>query len=130
VDVRLHTVIYEVADEIKRAMEGLLEPTFEENWLGRAEVRNTFKVPKIGIVAGTYVTEGRMVRNADVRLLRDNVVVYQGKIASLRRFKEDVSEVKSGYECGLTIGNFSDVKVGDIIEAFKVEKAAPRELAI
>jgi translation initiation factor IF-2 len=128
VDLRLHTVIYEVSDEIKRAMEGLLEPTFQENALGRAEVRNTFKVPKFGVVAGTYVLDGRMVRNADVRLLRDNVVVYQGKIVSLRRFKEDVNEVKSGYECGLAIGNFSDIKVGDIIEAFKVEKVAPKEV--
>jgi len=128
VDIRLHTVIYEVSDEIRRAMEGLLEPTFKESSLGRAEVRNTFKVPKFGVVAGTYVLDGRMVRNADVRLLRDNVVVYQGKIASLRRFKEDVSEVKSGYECGLAIGNFNDIKIGDIIEAFKVEKIAPAEV--
>jgi translation initiation factor IF-2 len=130
VDVRLHTVIYEVADEIRRAMQGLLEPTFEEVWVGRAEVRNTFKVPKFGVIAGSYVMDGRMVRNADVRLLRDNVVVYQGKIVSLRRFKDDVTEVKSGYECGLAIGNYSDIKVGDIIEAYKTEKTAPKELAI
>jgi len=128
VDVRLHTVIYEVADEIKRAMEGLLEPTFQEVQLGRAEVRNTFKVPKVGVIAGSYVLDGRIVRNADVRLLRDNVVVYQGKISSLRRFKEDVGEVKSGYECGMAISNFSDVKIGDIIEAFKVEKVVAREM--
>jgi len=127
VDIRLHSVIYEVADEIKRAMEGLLEPTYQEAALGRAEVRNTFRVPKVGVVAGTYVLDGRMVRNADVRLLRDNVVVYQGKIVSLRRFKDDVNEVKSGYECGLAIGNFNDVKVGDIIEAFKIERVAPKE---
>jgi len=127
VDIRLHSVIYEVADEIKRAMEGLLEPTYQETALGRAEIRNTFRVPKVGVVAGTYVLDGRMVRNADVRLLRDNVVVYQGKIVSLRRFKDDVNEVKSGYECGLAIGNFNDVKVGDIIEAFKIERVAPKE---
>jgi translation initiation factor IF-2 len=109
-------------------MEGLLEPTFQEVQLGRAEVRNTFKVPKVGIIAGSYVLDGRILRNADVRLLRDNVVVYQGKISSLRRFKEDVGEVKSGYECGMAISNFSDVKVGDIIEAFKIEKVAPKEM--
>jgi translation initiation factor IF-2 len=130
VDVRLHTVIYEVSDEIRKALVGLLEPTLQESRLGRAEVRNTFKVPKYGTIAGTYVLDGRMVRNADVRLLRDNVVVYQGKIVSLRRFKDDVNEVKSGYECGLAIGNFSDIKVGDVIEAFKIEKTAPREVAI
>ncbi|MBI3449646.1 MAG: translation initiation factor IF-2 [Acidobacteria bacterium] len=128
VDLRLHTVIYEIADEIKRAMEGMLEPTFQEVQLGRAEVRNTFKVPKVGIIAGSFVLDGRIVRNADARILRDNVVVYQGKISSLRRFKEDVGEVKSGYECGMAISNFSDVKVGDIIEAYKVEKVAPKEL--
>ncbi|HXI03795.1 MAG TPA: translation initiation factor IF-2 [Candidatus Saccharimonadales bacterium] len=130
VDVRLHTVIYEIADQIQKAMQGLLEPTLEEKWIGRAEVRNTFKVPKFGVVAGIYVLDGQMLRNADVRLLRDNVVVYQGKVASLRRFKDDVNEVKSGYECGLGISNFSDIKIGDVIEAFKVEKVAPKEVAI
>ncbi len=128
VDIRLHTVIYEVAEEIRRAMEGLLEPTFQEITLGRAEVRSLFKVPKFGTIAGSYVLDGRIVRNADARLLRDNVVVYQGKITSLRRFKEDVSEVKSGYECGMAISNFTDLKVGDVIEAFKVEKVAPKEM--
>jgi translation initiation factor IF-2 len=126
VEIRLHTVIYEVSDEIQKAMQGLLEPTYEEALVGHAEVRNTFKVPKFGVIAGTFVVDGRMVRNADVRLLRDNVVVCQGKIASLRRFKEDVTEVKSGYECGLAIGNYSDIKIGDIIEAFKLEKVTPK----
>ncbi len=129
VDIRLHTVIYEVADQIQKAMDGLLEPTFAERWLGRAEVRNVFKVPKFGVVAGSYVQDGQVSRNSDVRLLRDNVVIYQGKISSLRRFKDDVTEVKGGYECGIAIGNFSDIKVGDIIEAFRIEKVAAKEVA-
>ncbi len=128
VDVRLHTVIYNVANEIKAAMVGMLEPTLQENFMGRAEVRDTFKVPKFGIVAGCMVVDGRIVRNADVRLLRDNVVIYTGKAASLRRFKDDVSEVKSGFECGIGLEKFSDVKPGDIIEAFKVEKIVSKEL--
>jgi translation initiation factor IF-2 len=129
VDLRLHTVIYEVADQIQKAMNGLLEPAITEKWIGRAEVRNVFKIPKFGVVAGSYVQDGQILRNADVRLLRDNVVVYQGKIVSLRRFKDDVTEVKSGYECGIAIGNFSDIKVGDIIEAFRIEKVAAKEVA-
>ncbi|MGH9868379.1 MAG: translation initiation factor IF-2 [Candidatus Polarisedimenticolia bacterium] len=128
VDVRLHTVVYNVANEIKAAMAGMLEPTVKEVALGRAEVRNTFKVPKFGIVAGCMVTEGRMVRNTEVRLLRDNVVIYTGRASSLRRFKEDVGEVKSGYECGIGLEKFSDIKPGDIIEAFKVEKVVSTEL--
>ena len=128
VDMRLHTVIYNVANEIKAAMVGMLEPTFQEAFLGRAEVRDTFKVPRFGIVAGCMVVDGRIVRNADVRLLRDNVVIYTGKAASLRRFKDDVSEVKSGFECGIGLDKFSDVKPGDVIEAFKVEKIVSKEL--
>jgi translation initiation factor IF-2 len=128
VDVRLHTVVYNVANEIKAAMAGMLEPTLKEVSLGRAEVRNTFKVPKFGIVAGCMVTEGRMVRNSEVRLLRDNVVIYTGRASSLRRFKEDVGEVKSGYECGIGLEKFNDIKPGDVIEAFKVEKVVSTEL--
>ncbi|HET6373781.1 MAG TPA: translation initiation factor IF-2 [Candidatus Polarisedimenticolia bacterium] len=128
VDVRLHTVVYNVASEIKAAMVGMLEPTFHEASLGRAEVRDTFKVPKFGIIAGCLVVEGKMVRNAEVRLLRDNVVIYTGRAASLRRFKEDVGEVKSGYECGIGLEKFSDIKPGDVIEAFKVEKIVSKEL--
>ena len=124
VEIRLHTVIYNVTDEIKKAMEGLLDPTLKEVARGRAEVRNTFKVPKFGVVAGCYVTEGLIPRSAQVRLLRDNRVVYEGKIGSLRRFKDDVSEVKQGFECGIGLDKFQDVKVGDIIEAFQVEKVA------
>ena len=124
VEIRLHTVIYNVTDEIKKAMEGLLEPTLKEVARGRAEVRNTFKVPKFGVVAGCYITEGTIPRNAQVRLLRDNRVIYEGKIGSLRRFKDDVSEVKQGFECGIGLEKYQDVKIGDVIEAFQVEKVA------
>jgi translation initiation factor IF-2 len=124
VDIRLHTIIYNVTDEIRAAMEGLLEPTLKEVARGRAEVRNTFKVPKFGVVAGCYVTEGSVGRNSSLRLLRDNRVIYEGKVASLRRFKDDVSEVKQGFECGIGLERYQDVKIGDIIEAYQVEKVA------
>jgi len=124
VDIRLHSVIYAVTDEIKKAMEGLLEPTFKEVRLGAAEVREVFKVPKIGAIAGCMVTDGTITRKGDVRarLLRDNVVVHEGKIAGLRRFKDDVSEVKSGFECGISLDKFNDIKVGDIIEVVSQEQ--------
>jgi translation initiation factor IF-2 len=105
-------------------MEGLLDPTLKEVAQGRAEVRNTFKVPKFGIVAGCYVTEGSISRQSKIRLLRDNRVIYEGKIGSLRRFKDDVSEVKLGFECGIGLEKYQDVKVGDVIEAYQVEKVA------
>lgn len=124
VEIRLHTVIYNVTDEIKAAMEGLLEPTLKEVARGRADVRNTFKVPKFGVVAGCYVTEGTIPRSASLRLLRDNRVVYEGRVGSLRRFKDDVSEVKQGFECGIGLDKFQDIKVGDVIEAYQVEKVA------
>lgn len=124
VEIRLYTVIYELIDEIRQSMLGLLEPTIREKFLGRAEVRQTFKVSKIGTVAGCNVSEGVITRNAELRLLRDNVVVHEGKISSLRRFQEDVNEVKDGYECGISIANFNDVKVGDVIEAFAKESVA------
>ena len=122
VDIRLHTVIYDVLDEIHRAMVGMLEPTVKETFLGRAEVRQTFRISRVGMVAGCYVLDGKIVRDGDIRLLRDNVVIYQGKVVSLRRFKDDVNEVRAGYECGVAISNFSDIKVGDLLEAFAVEK--------
>ncbi|MGD8377289.1 MAG: translation initiation factor IF-2 [Acidobacteriota bacterium] len=128
VDIRLHNVIYNVTKEIEDAMLGLLEPTLREDFLGRAEVRETFKVPKAGMVAGCYITEGRVPAGSEVRLLRDHTVVYEGRIASLRRFKDDASEVREGYECGIGLERFNDVKVGDVIEAFKVEKVMPQTL--
>lgn len=124
VDIRLYSIIYDAVEDVKKAMEGLLEPTFKEKFLGRVEIRDVFSVPKIGNVAGCYVTDGKMVRNAQVRLLRDNVVVYEGKMSSLRRFKDDVKDVASGYECGIGLENYHDIKVGDIIEAFEMEKIA------
>ena len=124
VDIRTHTIIYEVSDEIKKAMEGLLSPVFKETSLGRAEVRNTFRIKGVGMIAGCYVQEGLLKRDAEVRVVRDSVVAYTGRIASLRRFKEDVGEVRSGYECGASISNFSDVKVGDILECFNIQKVA------
>jgi translation initiation factor IF-2 len=125
VDVRLHTVIYELIDELRKAMTGLLEPTFREVATGRAEVRETFKVPKVGTVAGCHVVEGLIPRHAAVRLLRDNRVTYEGKIASLRRFKEDVSEVRAGFDCGIGLDRFQDLKPGDFIEAYVREEVAP-----
>ena len=122
IDIRLHTVIYNVTDEIKKALAGLLEPTFKEVTLGRAEIRETFRVPKIGTVAGCYVTDGKVVRSADARLLRDNVIVHEGKLGSLRRFKEDVSEVKQGFECGIGLAGYNDIKKGDVIEVFSIER--------
>ena len=126
VDIRLHSVIYNVIDEMKKAMTGLLEPALKEQRLGIAEVRNTFKVPKFGTIAGCMVTEGRVTRSgeAQARLLRDNQVVFEGKIGSLRRFKDDVSEVKAGFECGVGLERFNDIKVGDVIEVFTVERVA------
>jgi translation initiation factor IF-2 len=126
VDIRLHSVIYNVVDEMKKAMTGLLDPTFREVRIGSAEVRETFKVPKFGTIAGCFVLDGRITRAGETqaRLLRDNVVVHEGKIGSLRRFKDDVSEVKAGFECGIGFDRYNDIKVGDIIEAFVVERVA------
>jgi translation initiation factor IF-2 len=125
VEIRLHTIIYEVVDEIKKAMEGLLSPVLKETFLGRAEVRDTFRIKGVGMIAGCAVQDGLIKRDAQVRVLRDNVVIYTGRVSSLRRFKEDVAEVRSGFECGIGISNFGDVKVGDILECFSVEKTAP-----
>ena len=124
VDIRLHTVIYNVVDEMKQAMAGVLEPVTKETYMGTAEVRDTFRVPKVGTIAGCYVTEGQISRNAQVRLLRDAVVVYEGKVSSLKRFKDDASEVRSGFECGIGLQGYNDLKVGDAIEAFVTEKVA------
>ena len=128
VEIRLYTVIYDVINDIKQAMVGLLEPTFREVVLGQAEVRQLFRVPKVGTIAGCYVTEGKATRTAEVRLLRDNVVVYTGKVGSLRRFKDDAREVQQGYECGIGIADFNDLKEGDVIEFFAVEAVAAQSL--
>ena len=126
VDIRMHSIIYNVTDEIQKGMAGMLDPTFKEVRIGAAEVREVFKVPKIGAIAGCLVTDGRITRSGEiqVRLLRDNVVVNEGKIGSLRRFKDDVSEVKAGLECGIGLERFNDIKMGDVIEVFTMERVA------
>jgi translation initiation factor IF-2 len=129
VDIRLHSIIYELQDEIRKAITGLLEPIIKETYQGRAEVRDTFRIPKVGTVAGCSVQDGIIKRDSEVRLLRDNVVVFKGKISSLRRFKEDVAEVRNGLECGIAIQNYGDIKVGDVIEAFVTERIAAEMMA-
>jgi translation initiation factor IF-2 len=124
VDIRSYRVIYEAAEEVRAALEGMLAPEEREVLLGSAEVRELFQVPKVGNVAGCYVSEGAFDRNSRIRVLREHIVIYEGKLDSLRRFKEDVKEVKAGYECGMHIEKFNDVKVGDILEAFRVDEVA------
>jgi translation initiation factor IF-2 len=124
IDIRLHSIIYELQDQIKKAMLGLLDPVIKETYTGRAEVRDTFRVPKAGTIAGCYVLDGLIKRDSDVRLMRDGVQVYKGKVGSLRRFKDDASEVRNGMECGINLQNFNDVKKGDVIEAFVTERIA------
>ncbi|WP_036736384.1 translation initiation factor IF-2, partial [Paenibacillus zanthoxyli] len=121
VDVRLHNIIYNVIEEIEQAMKGMLDPVFKENVIGHAEVRNVFKISKVGAVAGCMVIDGKIARNAETRLVRDGIVVFEGKIDSLKRFKDDAKEVAQGYECGITLENYNDLKEGDIIEAFVME---------
>jgi translation initiation factor IF-2 len=128
VDIRLHSIIYKVEEEIRNAMLGLLEATTKEVVIGKAEIRDVIRVPKVGSVAGCMVINGTIKRTAHARLIRDNVVIFESQIGSLRRFKEDVSEVQQGYECGITIERFNDHKVGDVIEAFVTEKVAPTQL--
>jgi len=129
VDIRLHTIIYELSDEIKKAMTGMLEPVFKEVYKGRAQVREAFRISKVGTVAGCYVDDGAIGRNNEIRLLRDNVVIHTGKIDSLKRFKNDASEVKQGFECGISIMNYNDIKPGDVIEAFVTERVAAEAIA-
>jgi translation initiation factor IF-2 len=129
VDIRLHTIIYELTDELKRAMTGMLEPVFKEVYQGRAEVREVFRISKVGNVAGCMVIDGFIKRDSEVRVLRDNVVVFTGKMESLKRFKNDASEVKTGFECGVTVRNFADIKPKDIIEAFVTERVAVEAMA-
>lgn len=119
VQIRLHNIIYKALEELESAMKGMLAPVYEEVVTGQAEVRQTFKVSRIGTIAGSYVTDGVIHRESSVRLIRDGIVIYTGKLGSLRRFDNDVKEVTQGFECGLTIENFNDIKVGDVIEAFE-----------
>jgi translation initiation factor IF-2 len=125
VDMRFYNVIYDVIKDVKDALTGLMASTFEERILGVAEVREVFHIPKIGAVAGSYVTDGKIERGQNMRLVRDGAVIYKGKNSSLRRFKDDVKEVNNGYECGIGIENFNDIKVGDIIECYYVEEIRP-----
>jgi translation initiation factor IF-2 len=125
VEVKLYSIIYDVADEVRKAMEGMLEPTFKEKMVGSAEVRRVFNIPKSGTIAGCHVVNGKIARSSKVRLVRDSVVVFTGLIGSLKRFKDDAREVQAGFECGIGIQNFNDLKPGDIIEAFELERIAP-----
>jgi translation initiation factor IF-2 len=124
VEIRYYSIIYEAVDEVKAALSGMLSPDEKENILGLVEIREIYKVSKIGTIAGCYVTEGLVKRESLVRVLRDNVVIYSGELDSLKRFKDDVKEVKSNFECGLSIKNFNDLKVGDMIEPYEVVKVA------
>jgi len=124
VEIRLHSIIYELQDEITKAMYGLLEPVFKENYAGKAEVINVFKITKVGQIAGCRVTDGLIKRDAQVRVVREGAEVWRGKIASLKRFKDDVSEVRQGVECGIDLAGFKDIRAGDVIESFTTEKLA------
>jgi translation initiation factor IF-2 len=125
VDIRYHNIIYNVIQEIKDAIVGMMKSTFEEHIMGRADVRQTFHVPKVGTIAGCYVTDGKFERGQLTRLLRDGIVIYEGKNLSLRRFKDDVKEVQSGYECGISLENYNDIKVGDALECYYLEEIRP-----
>jgi translation initiation factor IF-2 len=118
IDIRLHRVIYTVIEEIEQALKGMLDPVFKENIIGQAEIREVFKVSKVGNIAGCYVTEGKLSRDAGARLIREGIVIYEGKLDTLKRFKDDAKDVAAGYECGLTLERFQDLKVGDVVEAF------------
>ena len=125
VDIKLYGIIYEAIEDVKNALRGMLKPVQKEVVLGSAEVRATFKIKGVGTVAGCYVLDGKIVRNANARLIRDGVVIYTGKIESLRRFKEDVQEVARGFECGVKLKDYNDVKVGDIIECYEIKLEKP-----
>ena len=124
-DVRTYGIIYDAVEDVKKALEGLLEPEKVEELLGQAEVRATFKIKKVGTVAGCYVLEGKLVRGAKARLVREGVVIYDGEIEGLKRFKEDVKEVPKGFECGVKLKDFNDIKVGDIIECYEIKLVKP-----
>jgi translation initiation factor IF-2 len=120
VDIRTYNIIYDAIDDVHKALEGMLSPEKKEEIVGTVDVRETFKVPKVGTIAGCHVTDGKILRSSRVRLLRDGIQVFEGTISSLKRFKDDVREVESGFECGIGLENFNDIKVGDSIEAFKI----------
>ena len=122
IDVRLYRVIYQAIEDVQNAMKGLLAPKFKEVLLGHATVRQPFRVSGVGTIAGSYVTDGKIMRNAQIRLLRDNVVIHEGKIDSLKRFKDDAKEVAAGYECGIGIAGYNDIKENDVIECFEMEE--------
>jgi len=124
VDIRYYSIIYDVADDLRKALTGMLDPTLKERFLGNAEIREVFSITKVGKVAGCRVVEGMVKRGAKVRLLRDNVVIHEGKLSQLKRFKDDVKEVQDGYECGMSFENYNDLQIGDIIECFDVEEIA------
>ena len=122
VDIRLYRVIYDAIEDMEKAMKGLLDPVFKEVVDGHAEIRQLFKVSGVGTIGGCYVTDGKIIRNSEMRLIRNGIVVLEGKLSSLKRFKDDVKEVAAGYECGLMIERFNDIKEGDIIESFHMEE--------
>ena len=123
-DIRLYRVIYQAIEEMEAAMKGMLAPQYVENVLGHAQVRQTFKVSGVGTIAGCYVTDGKIVRNSEVRIVRDGIVIHEGKLNSLKRFKDDVKEVANSYECGLGFENFNDIKEQDVVECFVMEEVA------
>ena len=120
IDIRLYSIIYDAIEEVKDAMEGMLAPKVEEKIVGTVEIREVFKISKVGTIAGCMVQEGKVYRNSKVRLIRDGIVIFDGLLGSLKRFKDDVKEVAKGYECGLNIANYNDIKVGDIVEAYEL----------
>ena len=122
VEIKQYSVIYQAIEDVEAAMKGMLAPKYEEHIIGNAEVRQTFKISNVGTIAGAYVLDGKLERNAGVRVLRDNVVIHDGKLASLKRFKDDAKEVAKGYECGIQIEKYNDIKEGDIIEAYIMEE--------
>jgi len=125
VELKFHNIIYELIDDVKDMMLGRLRPTFREVELGRAEVRKVFHIPKVGVIAGCYVLEGKVARSAQIRLVRDSVQVWKGKLGSLKRFEDDAKEVAAGFECGIRLEGFNDLKEADVIEAYETEEVAP-----
>jgi len=124
IDIRYYSIIYDVSDDMKKLLTGMLAPTFKENFIGYANIREVFNVTKVGKVAGCMVTEGVIKRGCKVRLLRDNVVIHEGDLSQLKRFKDDVKDVREGYECGIALANYQDIQKGDVIECFEMERFA------